>query len=87
MPTLQNSIVANNKLGGDCNGVVYSDGYNLSSDSTCSFNGAGDKNSTNPMLGPLQNAGGPTQTMPLLAGSPAILAGNPTDVPTAVVTC
>jgi hypothetical protein len=77
MPTLQNSIVANNKLGGDCNGVVNSDGYNLSGDSTCSLNGPGDKKSTNPMLGPLQNNGGPTQTIALLAGSLAILAGNP----------
>ena len=77
MSTLQNSIVANNRLGGDCNGGVNSDGYNLSSDSTCSLNSHGDKNSTNPMLGPLQNNGGPTQTMALLAGSPAMLAGNP----------
>ena len=77
MPTLQNSIVANNKLGGNCNGVVNSDGYNLSGDTTCSLNGPGDQKSTNPMLGPLQNNGGPTQTMALLAGSPAMLAGNP----------
>jgi CSLREA domain-containing protein len=30
----------------------------------------------NPLLGPLANNGGPTQTMALLAGSPAINAGN-----------
>ena len=30
-----------------------------------------------PKLGPLQNNGGPTQTMALLAGSPAIDTGNP----------
>ena len=29
------------------------------------------------MLGPLQNNGGPTATMALLPGSPAIDAGNP----------
>jgi hypothetical protein len=29
------------------------------------------------MLGPLQNNGGPTQTMALPSGSPAIDAGNP----------
>ena len=33
--------------------------------------------SSNPNLGPLQNNGGPTLTMALLAGSPAIGAGNP----------
>ncbi len=31
----------------------------------------------NPLLGPLANNGGPTQTHALLAGSPAIDAGNP----------
>jgi hypothetical protein len=57
---------------------MTSKGYNLSSDSTCNFSGAGDLNNTNPMLGPLQNNGGPTATMALLSGSPAIDAGNPT---------
>jgi hypothetical protein len=48
-----------------------------SSDGTCSFTHAGDMNNTNPMLGPLQNGGGPTQTMALPSGSPAVDAGNP----------
>jgi len=74
--TLQNSIVANNS-GQDCGGTITSDGYNLSSDSTCNLNGPGDMNNTNPNLGPLQNNGGPTQTMALPSGSPAIDAGNP----------
>ena len=34
-----------------------------------------------PKLGPLQNNGGPTRTMALLAGSPAIDAGNPSYLP------
>jgi predicted outer membrane repeat protein len=34
----------------------------------------------NPLLGPLQNNGGPTQTMALLAGSPALNAGDPTQL-------
>jgi len=75
--TMQNSIVANSLSGGNCHGTVASTGYNLSSDSTCSFSGAGDLNNTNPLLGPLQNNGGPTQTMALSSGSPAIDAGNP----------
>jgi hypothetical protein len=75
--TFRNSIVANNN-GGNCyNSALTSKGYNLSSDSTCGFSGSGDMNNTDPKLGPLQNNGGPTQTMGLLSGSPAIDAGNP----------
>jgi hypothetical protein len=75
--SIQNSIVANNS-GGNCFGTLTSKGYNLSSDATCNLSGPGDRNNINPMLGPLQNNGGPTQTMALLEGSPAIDAGNPT---------
>jgi len=49
----------------------------MSSDNTCNFNGPGDMNNTIPLLGTLGNYGGPTQTIPLLSGSPAIDAGNP----------
>jgi parallel beta-helix repeat protein/predicted outer membrane repeat protein len=38
-------------------------------------------NPLNPVLGPLQNNGGPTQTIALRAGSPAIDAGNNASVP------
>jgi hypothetical protein len=77
--TLQNSITANNSRG-DCytRVAINSEGYNLSSDGTCAFSGPGDKNNVDPMLGPLQNNGGPTQTMALPSGSPAVDAGNPT---------
>ena len=74
--TLQNSIVANSTSGGNCYNAS-SNGYNLSSDNTCNFNGPGDMNNTNPKLQPLGNYGGPTQTMAIFAGSPAIDAGNP----------
>ena len=74
--SLQDSIVANNS-GGDCDGTLTSNGYNLSSDDSRKFNGPGDINNANPVLGPLQNNGGPTQTMALLPGSLAIDAGNP----------
>lgn len=73
---LQNSIVANN-TGGNCHGAVTSEGYNLSSDSTCDFDAAGDLNNTDPSLGGLRNNGGPTKTLALLPGSPAIDSGNP----------
>jgi len=75
--TLQNSIVANSSSGGNCHGTMTSKGYNLSSDSTCDFRGPGDMNDTNPSLGTLGNYGGPTQTIPLFSGSPAIDAGDP----------
>src|SRR6516225_8847855 len=74
--TLQNSIVANNGSGGNCSGTMTSI-FSLSSDGTCHLNGPGDRNNTNPRLGTLGNYGGTTQTIPLLAGSPAIDAGNP----------
>ena len=74
--TLQNSIVGNN-AGINCSGTITSHGYNLSSDDTCKLDGRGDLNNHDPLLGPLQNNGGPTETMALLPGSPAIDAGNP----------
>ena len=74
---MQNSIIANSLSGGNCHGTVASKGYNLSSDGTCNLTNTGDLNNTDPMLGPLQSNGGPTQTMALPSGSPAIDAGNP----------
>jgi hypothetical protein len=74
--TLQNSIIANNSVT-NCIGAITSQGYNLSSDRSCPFSKSGDRNNTNPVLGTLGNYGGPTPTIPLLAGSPAIDAGNP----------
>ena len=65
--------IQNPNFGG---GTVTSHGYNLSSD-----NGGGyltalaDQINTDPMLGPLQDNGGPTPTMIPQAGSPAIDQG------------
>jgi hypothetical protein len=73
---LQNSIVANN-TGGNCHGAVTSNGYNLSGDNSCHFDAVGDLNDTDPKLGKLESNGGPTQTMALLPGSPAIDSGHP----------
>jgi hypothetical protein len=73
---LRNTIVASNTLG-NCHGNLTSRGYNLSSDNTCNFDSTGDLNNTDPDLGPLQSNGGPTHTMALLPGSPAIDSGNP----------
>ena len=63
-------------------GTVTSLGYNLSSDDGSGYLiGPGDQINTDPLLGPLQNNGGPTLTHELLAGSPAIDAGDPNFTP------
>src|SRR5437660_1779497 len=62
--------------------TVTSHGYNVSSDDGAGYlNGPGDQINTDPMLGPLQDNGGPTFTHALLPGSPAINAGDPNFVP------
>lgn len=80
----QNSIFANNTPD-NCgtSGYAFTDqsNYNITSDTTCDFTngvgGTGNLVATNPLLGPLANNGGFTQTMALSAGSPALNAGNP----------
>jgi hypothetical protein len=68
--TLKNTIVANNEAGGNCTGAVIDGGGNLSyPDTTCPGINA------DPVLGPLQNNGGPTETMDLGSGSAAIDTG------------
>ncbi|HET6888258.1 MAG TPA: right-handed parallel beta-helix repeat-containing protein [Candidatus Udaeobacter sp.] len=63
-------------------GTVTSDGYNLSSDDGGGYlNGPGDQLNTDPMLGPLQDNGGPTFTHALLPGSPTINEGDPNFTP------
>jgi hypothetical protein len=85
---MRNSIVADNRDADrrpaeDLSGYLTSSGYNLIGDGSDASGfvdtdlvGTGD-NPINPRLGPLQNNGGPTQTMALLAISPALNAGDP----------
>lgn len=77
--TLGNTIVAGNFDGPDCRGFT-SLGYNLIGDITdCTFTPVtGDIVNADPLIGPLTNNGGPTDTHALLQGSPAIDGGNPT---------
>jgi hypothetical protein len=63
--SVRNTILAGN-YGGDLAGGLSTSSYNL-------IGGT-------PLLGPLQDNGGPTQTMALLAGSPALNAGDPTQL-------
>ena len=60
----------------DCSGTITSQGNNILSTTTdCTVSGGG-VTVTDPLLGPLANNGGSTQTHALLTGSPAIDAGN-----------
>ncbi|MGH3283496.1 MAG: choice-of-anchor Q domain-containing protein [Streptosporangiaceae bacterium] len=70
------SIVANGQGGGpNCGGAqpITDLGYNLDTGTSCGFSTANHSMSnTNPQLGPLASNGGPTQTMALPSGSPAV---------------
>jgi hypothetical protein len=88
--TLENTIIAANTAangagdntgaptpGPNVDGAVVSNGHNLlgiATDAT-GFTGVGDQTGANPMLAALADNGGPTQTMALMPGSPAIDAG------------
>jgi hypothetical protein len=80
--TFQDTIIANPVGGANCSqdpNTFTSNGYNLEDDSspatTCHFTQSTDISGQHPMLGPLANNGGPTQTRKLLQGSPAIDKG------------
>ncbi len=70
------SIVANGQGGGpNCGGgqPVIDAGYNLDTGTSCGFATANHSlSSASPQLGPLATNGGPTQTMALPPGSPAV---------------
>jgi parallel beta-helix repeat protein len=82
--TLKNTIVADNTgaTSPDIAGSITSQGNNLiGNTSGGSGFGASDLKNVNPLLGPLQDNGGPTFTQALLAGSPAIDAGTNSGAP------
>jgi len=73
--TLSNSILANSIGSQDCSqsgGTVTADSSNIIKDDGCATSAL----AVDPLLGPLADNGGSTQTHALLAGSPAIDAGN-----------
>src|SRR5438132_373188 len=87
---VHSTIVAGNHAASsaDVAGVFASRGHNLIGDATgaSGFTAAGDLAGAtaapvDPRLGPLQANGGPTPTLALLAGSPAIDAGDPSAFP------
>jgi hypothetical protein len=81
--TLADTILAINNASTsnpDVQGAIQSNGYNLIKNpggGTFTGNTSTDELNTDPRLGPLENNGGPTETRALLAGSPAINAGDP----------
>jgi hypothetical protein len=76
------NTILNANASGNIEGTVTSHGYNVSSDDGGGLlTGPGDQINTDPLLGPLQDNGGPTLTHLPLAGSPAIDAGDPNFTP------
>jgi hypothetical protein len=73
--TLTNTIVDNTLDGGDLAGS-FSGNNNLIDDASISQLTGSDNLNLPALLGPLGDYGGPTQTFPLLPGSPAIDAGD-----------
>jgi uncharacterized repeat protein (TIGR01451 family) len=99
--SVANSIVALPQGAGancstDTGTTITSNDFNLEDDAgkSCQFTATHDKTGVDPLLGPLADNGGATQTRALLFGSPAIDQGNttltedqrghtrPTDIPT-----
>ncbi|RYX83627.1 tandem-95 repeat protein [bacterium] len=74
----ENLVNVPSNFGQVSSGIVTSKGYNLSSDDASAYlNQSSDQNSINPQLGALSDNGGPTRTVALLPGSPALNAGDP----------
>ncbi|MEU1464480.1 choice-of-anchor Q domain-containing protein [Streptomyces sp. NPDC005727] len=79
--TLKNTIIAENTIGqttSDCKNVfaaIESRGNNLDSGNHCHLTAEGDLPSRDPHLAPLGENGGPTDTVALLPGSPALDGG------------
>lgn len=93
--SLVNTIVANNTYAGtpptllNCGGKgegdpsarFYSMGYNIEDGESCGLTATGDHPGVDPQLGPLADNGGATLTMAVMAGSPAVDAGESVQCP------
>jgi hypothetical protein len=82
--TLRNSIVAGNGAGGtgpDVFGAVDADFTLFGDAGGATITGANNDVGSDPLLGPLADNGGPTQTRLPLDGSPAIDSGDPAFAP------
>lgn len=80
--TLSNSILTRDPPYTNCLGTIIDGGFNIDLQDTCSLDPAnGSLVNTDPLLGALQNNGGPTFTYAPQAGSPAIDAADPLGCP------
>jgi predicted outer membrane repeat protein len=85
LATLKNTLLTGGQQS-NCHlagGGLLSLGNNLDSGNSCGLTASGDLTNTNPRLGPLSDNGGPTLTLPLLPGSPAINHGGSLGCPAA----
>jgi hypothetical protein len=77
---VHDTILANQAGGQNCftsaSATTISQGWNLLDVNDCSFSQPGDQ-TANPQLGPLADNGGPSQTIALTAGTPAVDAADP----------
>jgi hypothetical protein len=73
---LTNSILFATAGQTNVSGQVSDGGHNISSDASGAFTAASSRNSTDPLLGTLGFYGGPTPTIPLQPGSPAVDAAD-----------
>ncbi|MEE4271804.1 MAG: choice-of-anchor Q domain-containing protein [Thermoanaerobaculales bacterium] len=73
--SIDNTIVSGPDRFAVCGLPLLSDGHNLATDTSCGLDAAGDIVGADPALRGLRDNTGPTLTLALLAGSPAIDAG------------
>lgn len=77
---VQNSLIAENE-GDNCLGGLFSLGNNLEDGGTCALGQPSDQTNTAPVMSDPADHGGDTVTYALMAGSPAIDAGDNADCP------
>lgn len=72
--SMEMDIVANGHVGNNCGGQapIKDLGWNIDTGSSCGFGATGSMSNTQPNLDALASNGGPTQTMALPSGSPAL---------------
>ena len=76
--TLINTLLGFNAPGGNGAGLITDGGYNLSDDASVPLTAIGSHDNTDLQqgVGSLSDNGGPTLTVPIFPGSPAVDAGN-----------
>lgn len=86
---LSSTIVADSEGGPNCSGTIrggqdyFGEGHNIDSGSSCGWGAnRGSMSNTDPLLLPLANNGGATDTMAIRAGSPAINSADATNCAT-----